>query len=150
MDGNTGNALGAKLPPGTLDGVKGTIPGAEATQDFRDRLLTINPDLTDYSYSAESYDSAVLTALAAQAAGSDTGGAVAGELVNVSSGGEKCTDFAACLALLEAGEDIDYDGKSGPVEFSPAGDPTEASIGIYTYGPDNVLLPEVDFRSGKI
>lgn len=39
VDGNTGNALGEKLPAGTLDGVKGTIPGAENTQDFKDALL---------------------------------------------------------------------------------------------------------------
>ena len=61
------------LPPGSLTGVKGTLPGAEATGDFQDRLLGINPTLTDFSYSAESYDATVVSALAAIAAGSDAG-----------------------------------------------------------------------------
>jgi hypothetical protein len=51
--------------------------------------------------------------------------------------GEKCTTFAECKELLEAGEDIDYDGVSGPIEFDDNGDPTKATIGIYEYGPDN-------------
>jgi len=38
VDGNTGNALGDKLPAGTLNGVKGTIPGAEQTADFKAAL----------------------------------------------------------------------------------------------------------------
>ena len=44
VDGNTGNALGEKLPAGTLNGVKGTIPGAENTQDFKDALLEVDPE----------------------------------------------------------------------------------------------------------
>ena len=43
VDGNTGNALGEKLPAGTLNGVKGTIPGAENTQDFKDALMEVDP-----------------------------------------------------------------------------------------------------------
>ena len=55
----------------------------------------------------------------------------------VSEGGEKCTYFKDCVALLKAGKDIDYDGVSGPVEFNEKGDPSEATIGIYQYGADN-------------
>ena len=73
VDGNTGNALGEKLPTGTLNGVKGTIPGAENTQDFKDALLAVDPKLIDYAYAPESYDAVVLTALAAAAAKSDAG-----------------------------------------------------------------------------
>jgi len=32
---------------------------------------------------------------------------------------------------------VDYDGNSGPVTFDENGDPTEATIGIYTYNEDN-------------
>ncbi|MGH8870281.1 MAG: ABC transporter substrate-binding protein [Actinomycetes bacterium] len=150
VDGNLGNALGEKLPKGVLKDVKGTLPGAEATQAFRDRLLKIDPKLKDYSYAAESYDAVVLSALAAEAAGNDSGTAVASELVNVSKGGEKCDNFADCKALLDDKKDIDYDGVSGPVEFSDAGDPTEASIGIYTYNAQNVLTDQVEYRTGKL
>ena len=150
VDGNLGNALGADLPAGTLTDTKGSLPGAEATADFRARLLTIDPALTDYSYAAESYDAVITSALAAIAADSDSGAAIAAELPGVTRDGEKCTDFAACVALLDAGDDIDYDGISGPIEMSDKGDPTSAVVGIYTYGADNKLLAEVDYQPGEL
>ena len=148
VDGNLAD-YSADFPAGTLDGSKGTLPGAEASDEFRQKLLGINPELTDFSYAPESYDAAVLIALAAQAAGNDSGEAIASELVNVSTGGTKCTTFAECKEMLAADEDIDYDGVSGPVEFSDQGDPTEATIGIYQYGPDNTYT-NLDYRSGTV
>ena len=67
----------------------------------------------------------------------------------VSAGGEKCTSFKDCLALLKDGKDIDYDGVSGPVEFNEKGDPSEATIGIYQYGADNNYT-FVEGKDGKI
>ncbi len=150
VDGNLGNALGKDLPPGVLKGVKGSLPGAEATEEFRTRLKQIDPALTDFSYSAESYDAVITSALAAVAAKSDAGKAIAAELPGVTKGGTKCTSYAACVKLLDAGTDIDYDGVSGPIELSDKGDPTSASVGIYTFGPDNKLLPEVDYQPGTL
>jgi len=150
VDGNIGNALGEKVPVGVLKGVKGTQPGAEAPGDFKKRLLAVDPALKDFNYSGESYDATVLTALAAIQGGSDAGKDIAANLVTVSRGGTKCTTFKACADLLKNKTDIDYDGISGPVEFSPKGDPLEATIGIYSYGPDNKLLDAVTYKPGKI
>jgi len=150
VDGNTGNALGEKLPAGTLNGVKGTIPGAENTQDFKDALLEVDPELVDFAYAPESYDAVILAALAAAKAGSDAGVDMAKELVPITNGTEICEDYAGCLALLDEGKDIDYNGRSGAVNFWDAGDPTSASIGVYTFGPDNVLLPDVTYQQGEI
>ena len=150
VDGNTGNALGEKLPAGILDGVKGTIPGAENTQDFKDALLAVDPELIDFAYAPESYDAVILAALAAAKAGSDAGVDMAKELVGITNGTDICNDYAGCLALLNEGKDIDYNGRSGAVNFWDAGDPTSASIGVYTFGPDNVLLPEVAYAAGDI
>jgi hypothetical protein len=36
------------------------------------------------------------------------------------------------------------------VNFGEVGDPTSASVGVYQFGPDNVLLPEVEFVQGEI
>ncbi len=150
VDGNLSN-YGEDLPAGSLDGSKGTLPGAEASEEFQGRLLEVDPDLGDFSYSAESYDAVVTVALAAIAAQSDAGTDIGAALPDVTRGGEKCTDFAACAALLEAdpAADIDYDGVSGPIEMSDAGDPTEATIGIFQYGPDNTYT-RVDSLSGTI
>ncbi len=136
VDGNLAD-YSKDFQPGTLEGAKGTLPGAQAPDEFRTRLLEVDPKLTDFSYAAESYDATMLTALAAIKAGNDSGTAIASEMVSVSKEGEKCSTFADCKELLDAGTDIDYDGVSGPVEFSDAGDPTQATIGVYQFGADN-------------
>jgi ABC-type branched-subunit amino acid transport system substrate-binding protein len=151
VDGNLGNALGEDLPPGVLEGVKGSLPGAEATGEFRDRLLEVDPQLSDFSYAAESYDAVIVSALAAIAAESDAGEALAQEIPDVTRGpGTECTTFEECKQLLEDGEDINYNGVSGPIELSDAGDPTRAFVGIYTYGPDNRLTDEVEYAEGSL
>ena len=148
VDGNLAD-YSKDFKPGTMKGTKGTLPGAQSDQGFKKRLLEVDPKLTDYSYAPESYDATILIALAATAAKDDSGASIASKMVEVSKGGDKCTEYADCLKLLKEGKDIDYDGKSGPVEFSDKGDPTEATIGIYQYGDDNKYT-NVDFKSGKI
>ena len=148
VDGNLSD-YSADFQPGTLANVKGTLPGAEAPQEFKDALLAVDPALKDYSYAPESYDATMLIALAAIAAGDDSGEAIASKLVEISKEGEKCSDFKTCADLLADGTDIDYDGKSGPVEFSDKGDPTEATIGVYQYGEDNKYT-NLEYVSGKL
>jgi branched-chain amino acid transport system substrate-binding protein len=136
VDGNTSD-YSKDFQPGTLKGAQGTIPGTFAQEDFKKKLLAIDPALKDYSYAGESYDAVNLIALAAESANSTKGVDIAAKLKEVSEGGEKCTSFAACVTLIREGKDADYDGQSGPVTFSDAGDPTEAYIGIYQYQDDN-------------
>jgi branched-chain amino acid transport system substrate-binding protein len=144
VDGNLSD-YSKDFPPGTLEGAKGTQPGVVADDSFKKRLLEVNPKLKDFNYGPESYDAVVLTALAAEAAKSDSGTAISGKLVEVSKGGEKCTEFADCKAKIAAGTDIDFDGVSGPVEFSDKGDPSEASIGIYQFDAQN----KPQYQEGK-
>jgi len=136
VDGNLAD-YSKDFKKGTLTGAKGTLPGVVASEDFKKQLLAVDPKLTEFSYAPESYDAVVLAALAAESAKDDSGTSIASKLVEVSKGGQKCTTFADCDKLVKAGTDIDYDGVSGPVEFSDAGDPTQATIGIYQYGADN-------------
>jgi branched-chain amino acid transport system substrate-binding protein len=135
VDGNLSNSY--EFPAGTLQGAKGTLPGNPADTTFQQKLLTVDPALTDFSYAPESYDAVIVAALAAAQAKDDSGTAIRDNLQSVSEGGEKCTTFADCLALINEGTDIDYDGVSGPITFDENGDPTEAYIGIYQYGADN-------------
>ena len=121
--------------------------------DFKDRLNKAwtgagNSALEDYSYAAESYDAVVLLALASLASGSTTGTDIAGKLQEVSGGsgdGKKCTSFSECADIIIGGGVADYDGYSGPVTFDENGDPTQASIGIFQYGADN-MHTRVDTR----
>jgi ABC-type branched-subunit amino acid transport system substrate-binding protein len=139
-DGNMGNALGEDFDEdGALAGMKGTTPLTELSGDFKDRLLEVNPDLQDYNYSAESYDAAMLIALAAQSAGS-TQATVFGPYVNaLTVTGTECSDFAACLEIINSGGDVDYNGFSGPLSFTDAGEPAQASFGLLQFGTDNAL-----------
>ena len=88
-------------------------------------------------------------ALAAEAAGDDSGQSIASQMQAVSTEGTTCTTFAECRDLIAEGEDIDYDGVSGPIEFNDNGDPTTASIGVYDYDDTNVPSP-VDFIEGNL
>ena len=141
VDGNLFD-YSADFTPGLITGSKGTLPGLDTGTlgDFTDRLLEVDPALTDYSYAAESYDAVTLIALAAYAANSTDGTEIAKYLQQVSGGsgdGEKVSTFEEGVALLAEGKQIDYDGPSGPITFDEKGDPTEATIGIYQFLDDN-------------
>jgi branched-chain amino acid transport system substrate-binding protein len=51
--------------------------------------------------------------------------------------------------MLEAGDDIDYDGVSGPIDFNDTGSPSKATIGIFQYTPDNTF-ENLDYITGEI
>ncbi|TMR98175.1 ABC transporter substrate-binding protein [Nonomuraea basaltis] len=152
VDGNMSNTNFVRAPEGTLDGVKGTLPGAAAPEAFQKRLLGVNAELAEFTYASESYDAVVLIALAAEAAGDDSGAAIAAKLMDVSKTGEKCAGFKECVDLLKAGKDVDYEGVSGPVDFNEVGDPSVATIGVYQYGANNKFnaAKAIEYRKGNI
>ncbi len=150
VDGNVG--IGSELAdPSILTGLKGTVPSIDlgTIADFTARLDE-NGAGGEYSYGAESYDAVIITALAAEIAGTDDPSAIAAEINGVTKDGEVCTSFEECKALIEAGTDIDYDGFGGPYSFGDAGEPEAASFRIWQYdgGADpNSELDEYVFAS---
>jgi len=138
-DGNMGNALGVGFPPGLLDGMKGTLPLTELSGDFRQRLLAVDPALVDFNYSAEAYDAVMLLALAAEQVDSTKGVDIASAINSVTQEGEKCSDFAACKVILDTGGDVDYDGVTGTLDFTAAGEPGSGSYGIQTFNAQNQI-----------
>lgn len=145
VDGNLAG-YSEDFEPGLVNCAVGTLPGFLATDEHKAALLGINPDLTDFSYANESYDTVMLMALAAVQGGSVDPTVIRDNLQAVSRDGTKCTAYQECVDLIAAGEDIDFDGRSGPITFDENGDPTEAYVGIYQYGKDNTYAPlEVEF-----
>ncbi|GAA4673691.1 ABC transporter substrate-binding protein [Frondihabitans cladoniiphilus] len=143
-DGNTAD-YSTTFKPGTLAGGQGTIPGAQASTDLKTRLndwyqTNQGKALTDYSYAAESYDAITLTALAAEAGKGTDAPTIQANMAKVSgaSGGTKCTTFADCKKLIDAGTSIQYQGPSGIGPFNKNNDPSSAYIGIYKYDANNV------------
>ena len=142
-DGNTADYT-EDFEPGTLEGAQGTIPGADASQDFKDRLsgwseFATGDALTDYAYGAESYDATVLAALAAYKGGGTDSPTIQSSFADVSGAtdGEECTTYADCVALLDEGSEIRYAGPSGIGPIDDENDPSSAFVGIYTYNADN-------------
>ena len=128
-----------------LAGMKGTTPLVELTQEFKDAVNAFwtgkgNEALTDFNYTAESFDAVLLIALAAEAAGTD-GSALADQIVAVSKEGTKCSPatWADCIAIVKAKGDVDFDGFSGPNTMNGNGEPLEASYGILQFGEGNRL-----------
>jgi branched-chain amino acid transport system substrate-binding protein len=149
VDGNTAD-YSKDFDKGTLKGVKATFPSPPALDPtFKQKLLNINPKLTDFTYAPQSYDATVLTALAATAAGDDSGKAIASKLLDVSTGGTECSTYKDCVALLKQGKDIDYSGQSGPCDMNSTGSPSKATIGIQLYGADN-KYKQIDSVSGVL
>ncbi len=108
---------------------------------FYQPLWDGNADYTQYTgaddfYSYTTYDVLIVTALAIEAAGSinSTDWAPAVQSI-VDPPGTVCFTYATCLVLIRAGEEIDYDGVTGPGSYSPTG--VNAVIpAVFDYGDD--------------
>ncbi|MDH3682657.1 MAG: ABC transporter substrate-binding protein, partial [Acidimicrobiia bacterium] len=137
VDGNLG-IESEMADPSILETMTFTQPSVDlgSIDDFIGRLEEAMPPDSSSAYGAETYDSIVIVALAAELAGSDAGEAIATEINGVTKDGEKCNSFAACKEIIDAGGDPDYDGLGGPYEFVDAGEPEAASFLIATYGAD--------------
>ncbi len=138
-DGLRSNRLWQEVDPSdqaVLEGVQGTAPDPGADAEFLARLEAHAPDLDETIFAAQAFDCATLLLLAAEAAGTDAGPALATAVLDVSRGGIPCTSFAECRDLLAAGEDIDYRGASGEVDLTDAGEPDRGTYEVWRIGPD--------------
>lgn len=136
VDGNKSNTLAAEVDPGNagvLEGMKGTAPASDENDDFMSRLMEFDPDLTDTIYGAQAYDCVNLMALAAEAAESVAPEDFKDYVVDLTGEGTQCTSFAECRDLMADGEDIQYVGATGPLEFSEVGEPATAVIEVWEY-----------------
>ena len=140
VDGNTAD-YSADFEAGVLAGAKGTIPGANPTEEFA-VLLTeaAGGTLDSFAYGPESYDATILVALAALKGGAGDGETIRANLAAVSgaNGGTECSGWVECAELVEAGEDIIYVSVSGSGPFNEDNDPSSAYIGVFEFGEDNV------------
>lgn len=126
--------------PAVLDGMKGTAPASADNPEFTKELKAFAPSLKELQFAPQVYDCVNVIALAAQAADSTTAADFKAQFVDVTKDGEKCTDFASCQKLLVDGKDIDYDGASGPLDFTDAGEPGKATIEVYGYDKTGKLV----------
>ena len=142
VDGNANNFEGV-VDAGTVTGMQGSIPGAQAKPEFEAQLKEIyeanqGSPLESLIYGPEAYDLVVLTALASIRGGSADSETIRDNVAAVSGaeGGTECSSFEECAELLDGGEDIQYLGQSGIGPLNE-GSPSSAWIGIYKYDDSN-------------
>ena len=133
VDGSKSEELIGAVGADDLEGSYGTAPGAvdsAGTQQF-DSDFAAEHGETASPFLRESYDAAIIFALAVEAAGSDDPVAIRDAMRSVSGGsgaevGPGAAEIARALELLRNGEEVNYQGASGPVDLDGNGDVTGA------------------------
>ena len=155
-DGMASSNLGEFIDesnPGIASGMKGTQPAAAPSSgaDFFPAAFAEFAPGVSTIFSAQSYDCAILIALAAEAAGSNDSADIAAAMVDVSRDGEKCSTFADCKDLLAGGTNIDYDGASGAIDFLDVGEPGTGIYEVYEYNAYGLqeVIDELTYQSNR-
>lgn len=120
-----GPACASASEPGPIEGAYGTVAAAGFRSDLFDADFeaAFGPSSVPYNYQA--YDAVMVLALAMVRAGDATGPAIRDNLRAVAnSPGEEVFygDWEKAVALLQAGQEINYQGVSGSVDFKEDGD----------------------------
>jgi branched-chain amino acid transport system substrate-binding protein len=134
VDNVTADSVGGRTD--LVEGFKGTYPSvapANGEPTFGDRFAVFAPGAPTV-FSAHMYDCLAVLVLAAQVAQSSDPTVYRDEIIGVTRDGEKCSLIADCLELVWAGVDIDYDGASGPLDFTENGEPAIGTYDVVLYG----------------
>ncbi len=115
----------------------------EATGVFNEQIQAQGVEEPDISAAVATYDAIIISALAAEIAGTDRPEAIAEQVIGVTREGVLCVRFDECKELVQAGDDINYDSPlGGPYEFVPPGEPSAASFRVVTY--DGAAIPNAE------
>lgn len=137
-DGLRSNDLPADTGEEATEGMRGTAPTsleAPAGEAF-DQLWTDEIGEDRQTFDAQNFDAVVLIALAAAQAGSTDPRAIADNMASVSGApGEKYTfsELSDAFTAIANGEDVDYEGASGPIDLDENGDPGSSNYGTWSY-----------------
>jgi branched-chain amino acid transport system substrate-binding protein len=129
------------IPLDALAGASGSRPsGPEeeppAAKAFDDLYKSSPGQKARGTFDAQNFDAATLCVLAAVAAGSNEGSAIAEQIQAVSGPpGDKYdyTNMADAITALRNGDDIDFDGVSGPLDLDDNGEPSIGFYDLYEY-----------------
>jgi branched-chain amino acid transport system substrate-binding protein len=144
-DGLAADEVPEGVPENAIVGAKGTRPGTpeagEVVEQFG-QLFEQAGGPARGTFDAQNFDAAMLCFLAATAAGSSDGADIQEAMREVSAPpGDKYTylQLADAISALQDGQDIDFDGVTGPIDFDENGDPTTATYEVWTYGENGRL-----------
>lgn len=128
-----------ELGPGALEGARAALRGAVPDEAFVDRLVQADPALTRFRGAPEAYDAVLLAALAATVLEDDGGATIMAGLPQVARDGAPCTSYGECLQFLidEPDAGLNYEGRSGSLGMTVAGDIDEPVFGLGVYTDEN-------------
>ena len=138
-DGLASSKLPADVGRDGTEGMRGTAPGSPdkgAAAEAFDKAYTEAGGPARQTFDAQNFDATILCYLSAVAAGSTDGKEMAAKLQDVSGpGGTKYTfeQLPDAIKALQNGDDINYEGASGPLDLNDQGDPTSGVYDIYRY-----------------
>jgi ABC-type branched-subunit amino acid transport system substrate-binding protein len=140
-DGLISGDLAESAGADAVNGLRGTAPGVpdgDPSEEAFDALFTdAEPaDVKRQTFDAQNFDAVMLCYLAAVAAGSTEGADMAEHVVDISAPpGDAYTfeELPEAIEALQNGDDIDYQGASGPIDMDENGDATAGVYDIYEF-----------------
>ncbi|MGB2850243.1 MAG: ABC transporter substrate-binding protein [Solirubrobacterales bacterium] len=157
-DGLAFDKIPDTIPSDALDGANGTRPATPEGSDVASAFNTLYADSSlspkeRNTFDAQNFDAVSLCVLAAVAAGSSDGADIQAQIQNVASApGDKYdyTNMSDAITALQNGDDIDFDGVSGPLDLDDNGDPTVATYEVFNYdGGKLVVDRQVEKKAGE-
>lgn len=152
-DGLAADEVPEGIPGRSLIGARGTRPGTpqegRVAEEFNE-LFASAPGPGRQTFDAQVFDATTLCFLGAVAAGSGEGAEIQEQLQAVSAPpGKKYTylELTEAVQALQNGDDIDFDGVTGPIDFDDNGDPTAATYEVWQYADDGSLDVQRQFRT---
>jgi|tagenome__1003787_1003787.scaffolds.fasta_scaffold20971138_4 hypothetical protein len=136
LDGLTAIAPGGSLSPVSPTPSPSSSVSAETGERAR---IELQLQRLGQPFDAQTFDAVTVFALAASAAQTDDGTAVSAQIRAVTDHGTSCSTFGECAKLLANGEDINYDGVSGPLTFGSDGELQQVHGPRYQYDEKNRL-----------
>jgi len=116
------NLVGASILEGVLSETPSADVETEAFKAWAERFQTLFNAEPTGAFQSNSYDQVIIHALAMQKGGAATGEAISKNYRDVCNApGTKVYSYSEALAALKAGQDIDYDGVSGPCDMDENG-----------------------------
>jgi branched-chain amino acid transport system substrate-binding protein len=140
-DGLISGDLAESAGADAVNGLRGTAPGVpdgDPSEEAFDKLFTAAEpaDVERQTFDAQNFDAVMLCYLAAVAAGSAEGADMAEHVVDISAPPGDAYTFEQLPEAIEAlqnGDDIDYQGASGPIDMDENGDATAGVYDIYEF-----------------
>jgi ABC-type branched-subunit amino acid transport system substrate-binding protein len=139
-DGLASSGLPASVGNATVEGFRGTAPGApnknpEPAEAF-DKLYTSAAGPKRQTFDAQLFDATILCYLSAVGAGEANGEKMAAEVRDISAPpgtSYSWEQLPQAIKALQEGKDINYIGAAGEIDMNDAGDATAGVYDLYRF-----------------